>query len=100
MSNHRLNHRGLLAGTAGAALVTATAGTSRAAAAEVPPPDPQWVRPPHQVEAEMLVDYLRTLPWSEQATVNRYKTAGEFPDENPSAKWGAAGHPEQFSVFA
>ncbi|MFC4609916.1 hypothetical protein ACFO9E_19185 [Streptomyces maoxianensis] len=100
MSHHRLSRRGLLAGTAGAALITATAATSRAAAAEVPPPDPQWARPPHQVEAEMLVDYLRTLPWSEQAQVNRYKTAGEFPDESSSAKWGAAGHPEQFSVLA
>ncbi len=97
--NHRFSRRRLLAATAGAALVTTTAATGQAAAAEVPPPDPQWARPPHQVEAEALVDYLRTLPWSAQANVNRYKTAGEF-EENSFANWGAAGHPEQFSVLA
>ncbi|MFI9587438.1 hypothetical protein ACIHCQ_37765 [Streptomyces sp. NPDC052236] len=87
--HHRLSRRGLLA---------ATVATGQASAAEIPPPDPQWARPPHQVEAEALVDYLRTLPWSEQAKVNRYKAAGV--PESSFANWGTAGHPEQFSVLA
>ncbi|MEV8310942.1 hypothetical protein AB0P36_27215 [Streptomyces flavidovirens] len=99
MSYDRLSRRGLLTASAGvgAALVTgSTAGS--ASAAEVPPPSPYQVKLPHQIEAEALIDYLRMRPWSDGA--NRYKTAGEFPDENSAVVWGTPGHPEQFSSFA
>ncbi|WP_371494744.1 hypothetical protein OG871_06045 [Kitasatospora sp. NBC_00374] len=98
MSTHRLARRSLLAGTAGAVLAGAAASTSRAAAADVPPPSPYQVKPPHQIEAESLVDYLRLRPWGDLA--NRYKVADMFPDESSSAVWGEPGRPEQFSVLA
>ncbi|MEU9128000.1 hypothetical protein AB0D08_07780 [Kitasatospora sp. NPDC048540] len=100
MSEHRLTRRALMAGTAGTAgaALLAAAPAARAAAAEVPPPSPYQVKPPHQIEAETLVEYLRTLPWGTEA--NRYKLAGQFPDDNSTAVWGEPGHPEQFRVLA
>ncbi|MGA5411946.1 hypothetical protein ACPCSC_32415 [Streptomyces lavendulocolor] len=99
MSQQRLSRRGILAGAtgAGAALVAGSAAGT-ASAADVPAPSPYPIKPPHQIEAEALVDYLRLRPWSDGA--NRYKTAGQFPNENSALSWGAPGHPEQFSAFA
>ncbi|MFG3496322.1 hypothetical protein [Streptomyces sp. NPDC047928] len=99
MDRERLSRRGLLAGTAGAgAALIAGSASGTAAAAEVPPPSPYQLKLPHQIEAETLIDYLRTRPWSDNA--NRYKSAGEFDGENSFVNWGAPGHPEQFSVLA
>ncbi|GAA2436335.1 hypothetical protein [Streptomyces lavendulocolor] len=99
MSQQRLSRRRILAGAtgAGAALVAGPAAGT-ASAADVPAPSPYPLKPPHQIEAEALVDYLRLRPWSDGA--NRYKTAGQFPNENSALSWGAPGHPEQFSAFA
>ncbi|MGW0563093.1 hypothetical protein ACWDZ4_21305 [Streptomyces sp. NPDC003016] len=99
MSYDRLSRRGWLAATAGvgASLITGSAVGS-ASAAEVPPPSPYATKLPHQIEAETLIEYLRMRPWSDDA--NRYKTAGEFPDENSSVVWGTPGQPKQFSAFA
>ncbi|MGI5484530.1 hypothetical protein [Streptomyces lavendofoliae] len=99
MSRHFPGRRGVLTGTAavGAALVAGPAAGAASAAA-TPSPNPYQPKSPHQIEAEALIDYLRLRPWSDGA--NRYKTAGQFPDENSALVWGAPGHPEQFSAFA
>ncbi|MFH8561911.1 hypothetical protein [Streptomyces sp. NPDC017988] len=99
MTGHSLSRRRLLAGSAGAgAVVMAGSAAGSASAAEAPTPSPYQLKLPHQIEAETLIDYLRMRPWSDGA--NRYKTAGQFPDENSSLVWGAPGHPEQFSALA
>ncbi|MER8185856.1 hypothetical protein [Kitasatospora sp. NPDC094015] len=67
-------------------------------AVEVPPASPYQLKPPHQIEAEQLIEYLRGLPWGDPA--NRYKLAGQFPDENSAAVRGDPGHPEQYRVLA
>ncbi|MFJ8648599.1 hypothetical protein ACIRNI_21070 [Streptomyces sp. NPDC093546] len=99
MSRHSLSRRRLLASTAGAgAALAAGPAAGTASAADAPAPDPYQLKLPHQIEAETLVEYLRMRPWSDGA--NRYKTAGQFPDENSALAWGAPGHPEQFSALA
>ncbi|MGV9878539.1 hypothetical protein [Streptomyces sp. NPDC003006] len=98
MSRHFLSRRGVLTGTAGAGVALVAGSASAASAAATPTPSPYALKPPHQIEAEALIDYLRIRPWSDAA--NRYKKAGEFPDENSAVVWGAPGHPEQFSALA
>ncbi|MER5763484.1 hypothetical protein [Streptomyces sp. NPDC002082] len=103
MSLSRLSRRSLVTGAAGAgAALFAAAPRAAAAATIVPPPSPYASKLPHQIEAERLVDYLRMRPWSDNA--NRYKTADSESDEfeglYTSVKWGASGHPEQFSSLA
>ncbi|MFJ6139288.1 hypothetical protein [Kitasatospora sp. NPDC092286] len=107
-SNGRISRRTLMtgaAGTAGAALAASvstgeaaaasTTSEATAAATAVPAPNPYPLKPPHQIEAETLIDHLRLRPWSHNA--NQYKTAGEFDDVHTSVTWGTAGHPEEFS---
>ncbi|QGV77308.1 hypothetical protein [Streptomyces ficellus] len=99
MTRHFLSRRRMLGGAAGAgAALVAGSAAGAASAAGAPAPDPYQLKLPHQIEAETLIDYLRMRPWSEGA--NRYKTAGQFPDENSAVTWGAPGHPEQFSALA
>lgn len=96
MTNHQLSRRSLLAGAAGVtAAVAATAGLGAvpAVAAEAPAAELYTLKPPHLLEAETLVEYLRLR--SDQWSHNQYDT----PAENlgtTSVAWGRPGHPEEF----
>lgn len=80
---------GLAAGVAGVGLAAAPAQAAEAAQQDLYP-----LKPPHLLEAENLVEYLRLR--TDQWSWNRYDT----PAENlgtTTVVWGAPGHPEQYS---
>jgi hypothetical protein len=90
-----LSRRALLTGSAAVAGAAATAGLAApaAVAAEPATADLYPLKPPHLLEAENLVEYLRLRadPWS----YNRYDAPGENLGTT-AVVWGRPGHPEEF----
>jgi hypothetical protein len=95
-SSSRPSRRRLLAGGAGLAL-GASAGalvpSAPAAAAEPASAALFPLKPPHLLEAETLVEYLRLR--ADQWDHNRYDAAGEDLGRT-TVTWGRPGHPEEF----
>ncbi|MEU1408932.1 hypothetical protein ABZ471_42885 [Streptomyces sp. NPDC005728] len=98
-SSSRPSRRHLLAGSAGLALA-ASAGSlvspARAVAAEPATAGLYQLKPPHLLEAETLVEYLRLR--AAQWDHNRYN-AEQTNGENlgrTEVTWGRPGHPEEF----
>lgn len=93
------SRRHLLAGSAGLALAASAASLvspTRAAAAEPAAAELYKLKPPHLLEAETLVEYLRLR--GGQWDHNRYNVE-QADGENlgrTQVTWGRAGHPEEF----
>ncbi|MFF8401591.1 hypothetical protein ACF06P_08145 [Streptomyces sp. NPDC015684] len=94
----RPSRRRLLAGSAGLALAaTATplVTTGRAVAAEQKTAAMYPLKPPHLLEAETLVEYLRLR--ADQWSHNRYNAENDGRTlGRTTVAWGRAGHPEEF----
>jgi len=96
MTTSPVSRRALLTGSAAVATAVATAGLAApaAVAAEAATADLYPLKPPHLLEAENLVEYLRLR--GDQWTNNRYDTPGENLGTT-AVVWGRPGHPEEFA---
>ncbi|MFC1433218.1 hypothetical protein ACEZDB_21470 [Streptacidiphilus sp. N1-3] len=98
MTSTPLTRRSLLAGAAGlttaAAVATAGLGATPAAAAEAAASALYPLKPPHLLEAETLVEYLR-LRSDQWPLHNRYDVPGQNLGTT-AVTWGRPGHPEEF----
>lgn len=96
-SSARPSRRHVLTGGAGLALA-ATAGSvvspARAVAAEPATAVGYPLKPPHLLEAETLVEYLRLR--SDHWDHNRYNLVDGKSLGTTTVKWGRPGHPEEF----
>ncbi|WP_424216276.1 hypothetical protein ACN20G_29475 (plasmid) [Streptomyces sp. BI20] len=99
-----MGRRGLLTGgaalAAGGALSAAGATPARAESSPTPAADPYLPTLPHQIEAEQMVDYLRTLPIDpkDENPANKYKLAGDT--RTTVLNWGRPGVVAEYRALA